>query len=82
MEGPEAPVINIEGQRVALGPLRVFSYNQRAIKVYQKVGFKHAGRWRGAHRVAGEPHDVIFMDCLATEFKSPVMRRLLIEELL
>lgn len=46
MESHEAPVINIEGQRVA-----------------------------------GEPHDVIFMDCLAPEFKSPVMRRLLIDDL-
>jgi len=62
--------------------LRVFSYNQRAIKAYERAGFKHAGRWRGGHRVAGEPHDVIFMDCIATEFKSPAMRRLLIEELL
>ncbi len=58
--------------------LRVFSYNARALKVYERVGFKLIGRWRGAHRVAGQGHDVIFMDCLATEFKSLQVRDLLL----
>ena len=57
--------------------LRVFSYNERAIKVYERVGFKPVGRWRGAHRVGGRAFDVIFMDCLATEFTSLQVRDLL-----
>lgn len=58
--------------------LRVFSYNERAIKVYERAGFKPAGRWRGAHRVAGQAFDVILMDCIATEFRSPLVRDLLL----
>lgn len=83
--GTEATILTLDYGFNALNLhsilLRVFSYNQRAIKAYERAGFKPAGRWRGGHRVAGEPHDVIFMDCLATEFKSPVMRRLLIDDL-
>ncbi len=60
--------------------LRVFSYNRRAIKVYQRVGFKPAGCWRGAHRVGGQAFDVLFMDCLATEFRSPRLRSLLLPD--
>ena len=58
--------------------LRVFSYNTRAIKAYERCGFKLIGNWRGGHRVGGKPCDVIFMDCIAPEFKSPVMHQLLL----
>ncbi len=59
--------------------LRVFSYNQRAIHAYENAGFKHAGRWRHGHRAGGEPFDVIFMDCLATEFQSSGLHQLLLD---
>jgi RimJ/RimL family protein N-acetyltransferase len=48
--------------------LRVFSYNERAIRAYQKVGFKEIGRRREAQRVGPHAYDVVFMDCLAGDF--------------
>ena len=50
--------------------LGVFSFNERAIRSYQKVGFKEIGRRRQARIVGGQRFDVIFMDILADEFES------------
>lgn len=50
--------------------LGVFSFNQRAIQAYQKVGFKVIGRRREARIVAGKPYDVILMDILDDEFRA------------
>lgn len=47
--------------------LRVYSFNERGIRAYRRAGFREIGRWREAHRLAGHAHDIIFMDCLATE---------------
>ncbi len=57
--------------------LRVFSTNLRGIRAYTRAGFHEVGRRREAHRLGPDVADVIFMDCLATEFRSPVLRRLL-----
>jgi RimJ/RimL family protein N-acetyltransferase len=57
--------------------LTVFSNNPRAIRAYQKAGFREIGRRREARRVGDRAFDVIYMDCLATEFQSPVLRSLL-----
>jgi RimJ/RimL family protein N-acetyltransferase len=48
--------------------LTVRSYNERAIRAYTRAGFREIGRWRQAHRRAGQAHDVVYMDCLADEF--------------
>jgi diamine N-acetyltransferase len=56
--------------------LRVFSHNPRAIRAYEKAGFRVIGRRREAHRQGSEVHDDIYMDCLATEFQSLALRRL------
>lgn len=48
--------------------LRVFSYNERAIRAYEKAGFREIGRRREAQRVGDRAYDVIFMDCLAADF--------------
>jgi len=50
--------------------LEVFSYNKRAITSYKKVGFKEIGRRREAIIFAGEKYDEIYMDILASDFKS------------
>jgi hypothetical protein len=34
-------------------------------------------RHRKAHRIAGKANDVAYMNCLATEFESPVLRQVL-----
>jgi len=49
--------------------LCVFEYNQRAIRSYQKVGFKHEGRVRGEFLRMGSRWDVIFMGILREEWQ-------------
>jgi RimJ/RimL family protein N-acetyltransferase len=60
--------------------LRVFSYNERAIRAYTRAGFKLIGHRRQAKRVGDRAFDVIYMDCLATEFRGPLVQRLLLNE--
>jgi RimJ/RimL family protein N-acetyltransferase len=48
--------------------LRVYGYNKRAIKSYEKVGFKLIGTRRNALYRNMERHNIIFMDILANEF--------------
>jgi len=57
--------------------LEVFSYNERAISSYKKVGFREIGRRREAIIIAGEKHDEIYMDILAHEFKSVFIKNYL-----
>ncbi|MEZ4860547.1 MAG: GNAT family protein [Caldilineaceae bacterium] len=57
--------------------LTVFSFNERGLRAYQRAGFKEIGRRREAHRIGGQAYDVIYMDCLATEFASPVLQQFL-----
>jgi RimJ/RimL family protein N-acetyltransferase len=48
--------------------LWVYSFNERAIKSYEKVGFKVIGRRREALLRNMERYDMVFMDILADEF--------------
>lgn len=57
--------------------LQVFSYNERGLRAYRRAGFRECGRRREAHRLGDTAHDIISMECLATEFESPVLRELL-----
>lgn len=50
--------------------LAVFGFNEQAIGAYIQAGFRAVGRWREAHRFAGHSYDVIFMDCLAADFRA------------
>jgi RimJ/RimL family protein N-acetyltransferase len=50
--------------------LRVFSFNERAKKSYEKIGFKITGKIREAILRDRKRHDLIFMDILAKEFYS------------
>jgi RimJ/RimL family protein N-acetyltransferase len=54
--------------------LRTFAYNERAVRAYTRAGFRVMGRQREAARLADQVYDKIFMDCLATEFRSPLRR--------
>jgi RimJ/RimL family protein N-acetyltransferase len=47
--------------------LTVFSFNERGIRAYKRAGFREISR-REALRLVGETYDVIYMDCLATDF--------------
>lgn len=44
--------------------LKVFSFNERAIACYQKVGFKEIGRRRQSYYIKGKFHDEVFMDII------------------
>lgn len=55
--------------------LTVAEFNAGGIKAYQKAGFREIGRRRRSRNVVGELWDTIYMDCLAEEFESPVLRR-------
>jgi RimJ/RimL family protein N-acetyltransferase len=49
--------------------LRVFEFNQRAIRVYEKIGFVHEGRLRQADYYQGKYIDVLLMGLLRTEWR-------------
>ncbi len=55
--------------------LEVFSFNQRAIRCYEKVGFQYVGKRRKYIYMAGQYHDVLIYDILASEFSSPYVNK-------
>lgn len=59
--------------------LTVRAYNERGLHAYERAGFRVFGRRREARQLAGRRYDVIYMECLAGEFQSPVLHRLLPE---
>lgn len=81
--GTETTQLMLDYGLTALGlhniMLTVLSVNARGIRAYTRAGFREIGRRRQAHRLGGRAYDVVYMDCLATEFQSPVLRRLLPE---
>jgi diamine N-acetyltransferase len=48
--------------------LRVFTENERAIHLYEKVGFHKEGRWRQAEYRHGRYHDLLWMSILRDEW--------------
>ena len=48
--------------------LKVYEYNKRAIKCYEKIGFRQIGKRREALHRNLEKHDIVFMDLLQKEF--------------
>ncbi len=56
-------------RRVSLG---LHAYNERALKSYQKVGFKLEGRMRGEGLRDGDRYDSLWMGILREEWLAPV----------
>jgi diamine N-acetyltransferase len=48
--------------------LQVSSANERGIRAYTRVGFQQAGRRREAQWINDQLCDIVYMECLATEF--------------
>lgn len=48
--------------------LRVYAYNLGGQRAYTKAGFREFGRRREAKMMGGTLWDVIYMECLASEF--------------
>lgn len=51
--------------------LRVFSFNQRAIRAYEKIGFQHEVTLREAIFRDGQYHDILVMSILREEWSDP-----------
>jgi len=56
--------------------LRVYAFNLAGIRAYEKAGFQVIGRRRESHLMAGRRWDEIFMECLANDFQSPLLRKI------
>jgi RimJ/RimL family protein N-acetyltransferase len=82
--GTEATALVLDYAFTALGlhnvMLRAYAYNQAGIRAYQKAGFREFGRRRQARRLAERAYDVVYMDCLASEFQGGVVRRMVVGE--
>ena len=50
--------------------LKAVGFNKRALKAYEKCGFKVFGTWPKADYVDGEYHDLIYMYILKEDFNS------------
>ncbi len=78
--GTEATRLMLDYAFTALGlhnvMLSVYAYNRAAHRAYQKAGFREFGRRREAVWMGGRLWDIIYMECLATEFTSPVLGRI------
>lgn len=49
--------------------LNVFGYNPRAVRSYEKTGFRHEGRQRQFMLRDGQRHDVLYMGILRSEWE-------------
>jgi diamine N-acetyltransferase len=56
--------------------LDVDEFNIAGRRAYERAGFKEFGRRREATVLAGRRWDLISMDCLASEFESPVLSQI------
>ncbi len=54
--------------------LSTFAYNERAIRAYTRAGFRIIGRQREAYRWGNKLYDNVIMDCISTEFETPLKR--------
>ena len=57
--------------------LKVFEFNENAIRAYKKAGFVECGRRRQSHFIGGRLWDVIYMEALATEFGDSAINKAL-----
>lgn len=56
------------------------SHNLAGLRAYQKAGFKEVGRRRQCRWMGGRLWDNVYMDCVAAEFESPVLRRIFVPD--
>ncbi len=82
--GTEATALVLDHAFFALGlgnvMLRVSEYNRAGIRVYEKVGFRTMGVRRKSKLMGGKQWDTIYMEILAEEFESPVLKQVLMPD--
>ena len=57
--------------------LTAYEYNWAGLRAYAKAGFREYGRRRESRLYQGKRWDLIHMEVLASEWKSPVMRAMM-----
>jgi diamine N-acetyltransferase len=82
--GTEAIRLTLDWAFTALGlrntMVRIVEFNEASRRAHEKAGFREFGRRRQC-RIAGRRRwDVIQMECLSTEFESPVLARIFATE--
>ena len=55
--------------------LKAFSFNERAIKAYEKCGFKIFGIWKEAVYFNGEYVDDVYMNILKKDFNAKKLKK-------
>jgi diamine N-acetyltransferase len=54
------------------------AFNLAGQAAYRKAGFKEFGRRRECSFLDGRLHDLVYMDCLASEFVSPILSNIFV----
>ena len=79
--GTEATRLVLDYAFTALGlhsvMLAVAEFNLAGRRAYERAGFRESGRRRQCRWLGGRLWDDVYMDCLASEFASPVLARVL-----
>ena len=82
--GTEATCLTLDYAFTALGlhsvMLTVAEFNLAGRRAYERAGFREFGRRRQCRWLGGRLWDEIYMDCLATEFASPVLARVFVPD--
>ncbi len=82
--GTETTSLMLDYAFTALGlhsvHLRVHEYNLAGQRAYAKAGFREFGRRRQSQLMGGRRWDTVYMDCLATEFTSPVLGKVFVPD--
>lgn len=83
--GTEATRLVLDHAFVALGLsniiLRVVTTNVGGIRAYEKAGFRPIGVRRACKMIGGRLHDSLYMEALADEFRSLVLRPVLLPDM-
>jgi RimJ/RimL family protein N-acetyltransferase len=79
--GTEATLLTLDYGFIGMGlhniALRYYAYNRAGGRAYEKAGFRVFARRRESRMLGGKLWDQIYMQCLATDFVSPVLSRVL-----
>jgi diamine N-acetyltransferase len=82
--GTEATRLMLDYAFTALGLhsvlLTVYATNPAGQRAYEKAGFRVFGRRRQSHWMGGRRWDEIYMECLASEFTSPVLAKVFVPD--
>lgn len=82
--GTEATRLVLDYAFTALGlhnvMLTVYAFNLAARRVYEKAGFREIGQRRECRWMGGKLWNEIFMDCVASDFSSPVLGEIFVPD--